>query len=261
MAGATLVVGAALMVRGLWLAWPGPRPTPVAEVRDAGEAASPGGVAPQFTMPLETEVSPETLSVVETALLERIRNAAVALPSHRLEGSRAEQLARSASAYLRSALGGSADDYLAYVEANGGRQEIDLSVEENAAAFRTFFESATAPYTNRRVSVDAMAVRPRVIRGKNIPQGDFGGRVASTSADKRFPELAELAYSTKFGHVIVGDTYEVLLPVDYVYGEESIVVLLGIWMTWSPESGRWLPSRIVTYAAPGSRAPILHPAL
>jgi len=260
-AGTLLLVGTLVMVRGLWRAWPGPRPTPVAQREGADLAAVSPVAPPWFSMSAKTDTSSEAIDGVVASLRDQIESACGRLPSRSLGGSGTKLLAQSAADYLRTVLEGSPEGYLSYVEANGGKQDLDLSVESNARAFRTFFESVAEPYAHRNISLPSVAVRPRVIKGANVPQGDFGGRTSMSFAENRFPALQKLAFSTKQGQVIVGDTYEVLMPVEYVYKGETLVVVLGVWMTWCPDEARWLPSRIVTYAPPGKGPPILHPVL
>lgn len=255
-----LLVGTGVIVRGLWLAWPGPTPTPISPA--AGQVSV--GAAAQsrsslFELRLETEVSPDVLPDLMAEVERRIHHMFVAQSADGPSGRKAALLGQGTADYLRGVLSGSPDEYLAFIEKYEGAHSIDLTDDQTAAGFRTFFQSANGSYANGRVSLEHLVVRPRVLNGANVYQDDFGAHTSMTHADSRFPALEKLAYTTPYGQVIVGDTYEVLMPVEYRRQPDTTTILLGVWMTWSPAAGRWLPSRVVTYTSPDARVKVVHP--
>jgi hypothetical protein len=252
-----LVVGSGVLVRGLWQARPRPAPTPVSV--PATHVPDQPTPSPIFAVALETQVVPDAIPEVVNALENRIRAASTAMPSHRLTGADAALVAQSSSEYLRGVLSGSPNDYLSFLESHGGDPGMDLADPRNADGLRTFFESVNKNYSNGRISLEHLVVRPRVLNGVNVYQDDFGARTSMTHADQRFPELGRVAYTTPYGQEIIGDTYEVLLPIEYRADGKTTTILLGIWMTRSPSSKRWLPSRVASYAPPRTGVTIAHP--
>lgn len=253
------VVALIVIARGMLLSMPRAAPTPSSTSSPSGAASRPEPVRTLSPETLEVDVASQGLPAVVGALNDSVVKVALAIDRGRPAEKDAKVIAENASAYFGTVLGGSADDYVGYLDAAGGDPGVDLSDPANRTMFETFFADLSGLYANGRISLDGMRVRPRVLGGRNIPQDDFGLRVASGHATKRYPALSEVAYDTPYGQKIDADTYEVLLPVLYREGSEAFTVYLGLWMTRVPDGGGWLPSRIVTYSptdARGVRLPV-----
>lgn len=251
------VVAIIVITRGMLLAMPKSAPTPTTATSGAANRAEP--VRTLSPDELNIDVASEGVQAVVERLREAIAVATTKIDRGRPAEKDAQAIAQNASRYFGTVVGGAADDYVVFIDETGGDPGVDLSDPANREMFDTFFAELSTPYANGRISLDAMQVRPRVLGGRNIPQDDFGLRVASGHAQKRYPELSEAAYDTPYGQKIVADTYEVLLPVLYREGSDAFTVYLGLWMTRVPGGGGWLPSRIVTYSptmARGVKLPV-----
>lgn len=233
------------------LAMPRSAPTPTAVT--PGAASRPEPVRTLSPEELEIDVASEGLPAVVDTLRDAVVMKALAIDRGRPTEKDAQVIARNASAYFGTVVGGSSDDYVRYVDSAGGNPGVDLSDPANRKMFDTFFADLSGLYANGRISLDAMQVRPRVLGGRNIPQDDFGLRVGSGHAQKRYPQLSEVAFDTPYGQKIVADTYEVLLPVLYREGSDAFTVHLGLWMTRVPGGSGWWPSRVVTYSPTDAR--------
>lgn len=247
------VVAIIVITRGVLLSMPRAAPTPVSASSASGVASRPEPVRTLSPDELEVDVASQGLPAVVDALQDTVVKAAMAIDRGRPAEMDAKVIAENASAYFGTVLGGSADDYVGYLDAAGGDPGVDLSDPANRKMFDTFYAELSGLYANGRISLEGVRVRPRVLGGRNIPQDDFGLRVGLGHAPKRYPALSEVAYDTPYGQKIDADTYEVLLPILYREGPEAFTVYLGLWMSRVPGGGGWLPSRIVTYSPTDAR--------
>lgn len=245
------VVAVIVITRGMLLAMPKSAPTPTTGTSGTANRAEP--VRTTSPDELEVDVASQGVQVVVDRLREAVVIATTTIDRGRPAENDARAIAQNAATYFGTVVGGSVGDYIDYLKGAGGDPGIDLSDSTNREMFDTFFAELSAPYANGRISLEELQIRPRVLAGRNVHQDDFGLRVGTGHAPKRFPSLSEVAFDTPYGQKIIADTYEVLLPVLYSDGSNVFTVYLGLWMTRVPDGGGWLPSRIVTYSPTDAR--------
>jgi hypothetical protein len=217
-------------------------------------------VSDLFDIDLERTVSIESLESLEEECRGRLTDEIRAMPGlARPPESRIEPLCRVAGEMLREIAGGSFDEYEAFVERHGGQLRPEPLTDEERKQFKTFHDSIAPAYALRPLSIKGMRVRARVLHGNNVPQSDFDAQTGMLYAAARYPALKGLAEPSDKGQVITGDTYEVLVPISYSYEGKTMTVLLGMWMTWVPSSGQWLPSRLMYYAPRSAHGAIVLP--
>lgn len=253
---AVMVAGVILVWRGLGRFGPGRPPTPAttAVVSNVPPPLANPTEDP-FDLPLERAVTADSLPALE----EEARAQISAQLRTRLADQRADPLSRISAEMLRTIASGSFDDYTAFVERHGGRLRPGPLTDEERQQFKTFHESIAPAYAMRPLSIKGIQVRARVLQGRNVPQTDFEAKTGMVYAESRYPALQPHATSTEKGHVITGDTYEVLVPIGYSYEGAEMSMMLGLWMTWAPESKEWLPSRIMYYVPSSTRSAVVLP--
>lgn len=243
------VLGAVVLLRGLARFSP-PRPVarPPSVVPDQASVPSKSGheQTPNLSAQFECErtMAPGDLDAVAAEIRERVSGLSETTPI----GSRAAALAAETSAYVRTVLSASLEDFLDYGRQRGAVHQVDFNDPAAVHKYRQYHEATAPAYRWGPVSVRGLMVRPRVVGGREIPASDFGASVRSHYAPKRFPQLAALVQETKDGIRITGETYEVVCPVTHSYDGAMTTVLIGIWLTWSPEAKQWYPSRLNVYA-------------
>jgi hypothetical protein len=139
--------------------------------------------------------------------------------------------------------------YLSFVESRGASIAM-LDTPENRTRLEGFFESTVSTVRLRPVSIEEIVVRPRFLRGREIPQASLG-RDATVTAPAHYslPMDASRARLT---------VYETAVPVSYTWEGETSPMFIAIWHAWSTERSRWLPWRLVMYD-PTMKATIVPP--
>lgn len=260
-ASVAMMAGAIVLVRGLWRAMPVQSPSPVESTDTAtGAEAAPGVIEQEewrYTS-RELEVSdPFSQPGIRESFRESVRGAALDAGA----GNEAIALAEEATAYFTEVLGGSAGTYVRYVTGRGGTTRLTSEDPELRSSAHQYVESVLSAFRGQPLSLRGLQVRSRVRSGHTVPVLDLGGAVKMTTAPDEYPAFRGIVQNTEQGTTIHGETFEVLLPIRHQYeGGDAATVLIGLWLTKSPDDGRWRPSAIAMYG-PKRLVPMVTPPL
>ncbi len=237
--GATLAIRAVLPSRA--------SPSPISQDSAAHESYGPDA-PPAFSLPadpgFETQVTPESLSVVASSVRERSATAI-------RDNSTVAGLGADATAKLLDAVeeqfpiyfGASYDDYVAFLERTGaGHPVLDKAratgdaarLEQAHKEMRGFWEAVTAPIAFHPISLEEVTVRLRYQNGRPTRSADDRYATAINTSSDRWPALAGDPEVNPYTIV------EWIVPVYYVLPPDvQTPAYFAIWFIWDPQAKDW----------------------
>ncbi len=237
-----LFIGGLLLWRGLGSS------RPPLSLRSSN-AADPADSAPKDSssfyidsVVLSDPVSADSLSGVLDAIAGRVLNECEGLD---LDMHRSNSLARDVRELFEYVLQGSREKWVAFYESRGGVPVGPEKDPERVSSANAFSERMLGAFRYQPVSLDQIIVRRR---DDLHPAQPLAPEESQGFMRGRYPDLSGVVEQHEDGsYVVVGETYEIVLPIRQEYDGRVSTVLLGVWMTWVPKVSRWLPTKISTY--------------
>ena len=236
---------------GVWLAVravapAGARSTAAADAGDAEQEwerylASLPNFSRAVNPDLDVDVTPGDVDRVAADLRDRVSSLARATPEVSALGVRAvDALADAAHDRAMIYFSGDFDRHWAFLERTGAYNNVyreAASDEERAEVrrgLRSLFESLTAPYAHKPISLDNITVRLRFRDGTGAPHPDDAYVVGMTTRPCAWPEYSGDPRANRLTVV------EVMIPIFYVDDEQNATpVHLGIWFVYDAADHTW----------------------
>mgnify|MGYP000107537657 CR=1 FL=1 len=203
--------------------------------------------------------TPEALEATQAAIRLEVGRQLGSLPTPLSESERS-QIVRTVTAWMGVVFAGDVADHERYIADLGGTPFVPGTPEPEKSQARRLWAECLSAYRQAPVSVDQVVVRTRVAQGLPLAAPE-GGLTVRSVFGPRFTALNEVVQDTPYGTRITGDTVEILIPVMHTYEGVPTRLLVGVWLTRSPRTGQWLPSKTTTYSPSASRAIIVVPPI
>lgn len=237
-----LFIGGLLLWRGLGSSRPPPAVRGSSAADDADSAPEDSSSFYIDSVVLGDPVDADTLPDVLDAIAGRVLNEC---ENQGLAPHRADALARDAQDWFEYVLEGSREKWIAFYESRGGVPTGPEKNPERASDAIAFSEKMLGAFRFQPVSVEQILVRRR---DDLRPAQPLAPEESQGFMRGRYPDLSGVVEQHEDGsYAVIGETYEIVLPVRQEYDGRASTVLLGVWMTWVPRVSRWLPTKISTY--------------